>query len=88
MPNTRKVLSSLSFIIRLWFDIESPHNLRGRITRVKGQRQNEQKSFSELSEINNFIERSLEQEGVVVKQKRRIWFWSRRKQQCVKEVRH
>ncbi len=68
--------------------MEPPHNLRGRITRVKGQEQDKQKSFSELDEINNFIEESLEQEGVVVKQKQRIWFWARRKQQHVKEVRH
>ena len=71
MPEPRRVLSSLSFIVRFWLErtpSHSPsHNLRGRITRVSARGPDEQQAVTELEDVTRFIEDALEQEGVIVK---------------------
>lgn len=75
MPESRRSLS-LSFIVRLWLEREGDHDLRGRVTRVSERGPDEQQPVSRLSDITDFIETSLEQEGMKVKRASR-WRWWR-----------
>ena len=85
MPEPRRVLSSLSFIVRFWLDRTPSHSpsysLRGRITRVSAHGPDEQRSVTELSDVTRFIEDSLEQAGVTVKPAAKPacgWRWLKR----------